>query len=645
VIGYTALSYWAFGDKVHGGAVELTAGGRDGMAKIIASASARRRCAGGARRDFRWAAIFAFAALFWTRTAIAADELVLQLHGPAQFEFAGYYAALWRDFYKEAGLSVEIRPGAARGRPAVDAIREVTEGRAQLGTGPATQLVIRTAQGQSLLLLAPIFQASGAALFYRADADLPSPAALTNVKLGRLPASDSLDIELMASLKAEGIDPGKLKSVPLEAGQTLPALADRSVDAVMGSAWDFPWQARERGLALKSFNPADYRVEFYGGTLFTTQHYGKTQPDIVRRFREASLKGWDNALQHPDEIIARLLTSPPPPAAGGDPAGFARYQAELARRLARYPEVPLGHTNPERWARIEASLLSSGALLRTVDADSFVYDPDADSRNSNDLRSLLLLGAAVLVAVVLGAVLVWRGRRRAAAVPFSTSVRMIAGPVEKPASERESFEESTTVEPEAMPAAPREEPAPVMTPVTVADFTPPPAGRSNVVDLNQVLSRFERTLRQRMPTRINLRLSLLPELWRCRTDPRVVRKLVLDLTTAAVGDIEADGSLIVGTRNFSFDEGNLGDFPGARSGEYVRVTVRDNGPGLSPEALDQVFEPGVTPRPAVAIAEPIMRSLGGFTRVESAEGVGTAVHLYFTRSTEAARAKLAKAAE
>src|SRR5258708_28505171 len=379
------------------------------MAKIIASALASRRYAGVARGGGCRVAIVALAALFCIRAAAAADDVVLQLHGPAQFEFAGYYAALWRDFYKEAGLSVEIRPGAARGRPAVDAIREVTEGRAQLGTGPATQLVTRTAQGQSLLLLTPIFQASGAALFYRADADLPSPAALINAKLGRLPASDSLDIELAASLKAEGIDPGKLKSVPLEAGQTLPALADRSVDAVMGSAWDFPWQARERGLALKSFNPADYRVEFYGGTLFTTQHYGKTQPDIVRRFREASLKGWDYALQHPDEIIARLLTLPPPPAAGGDPGGFARYQAELARRLARYPEVPLGHTNPERWARIEASLLSSAALLRTVDTDSFVYDPDADSRNRNDLRSLLLLGAAAVGAAFFRPLPVWAG--------------------------------------------------------------------------------------------------------------------------------------------------------------------------------------------------------------------------------------------
>ena len=44
--------------------------------------------------------------------AHAAEKLVLQLHRPAQFEFAGYYAALWQGFYREAGLEVEIKPGA-----------------------------------------------------------------------------------------------------------------------------------------------------------------------------------------------------------------------------------------------------------------------------------------------------------------------------------------------------------------------------------------------------------------------------------------------------------------------------------------------------------------------------------------------------
>ena len=49
--------------------------------------------------------------------AAAADPLVLQLRGPAQFQYAGYYAALWQGFYAEAGLTgwVEKKLGWFRG--------------------------------------------------------------------------------------------------------------------------------------------------------------------------------------------------------------------------------------------------------------------------------------------------------------------------------------------------------------------------------------------------------------------------------------------------------------------------------------------------------------------------------------------------
>jgi ABC-type nitrate/sulfonate/bicarbonate transport system substrate-binding protein len=349
--------------------------------------------------------------------ANAEDKLVLQLHGPAQFEFAGYYAALWQGFYRDAGLTVEIKPGPGRGETPIDPVREVTEGRAQFATGTA-ELVIRAAQGLPLLLLAPIFQESGAAVYYRADAEFGSPGALAKAKLGRLPASDILDIELVTALKAEGLDPGKLRSVPLSPGspgQTVAALADRSVDATIGSAWEVPFLARDKGVALKSFNPADYRVEFYGDTLFTLRRLARAEPHTVRSFRAASLKGWDYALQHPDEIAARLVAELPRPAGIADAAGFARYQSGVARRLARHPDVALGHSNPDRWNRIETSLIGVGALLRTTGADDFVYDPDAEARSRTDLRAFVILGATLAGGL---AVTLWLWlRRRGQAVP------------------------------------------------------------------------------------------------------------------------------------------------------------------------------------------------------------------------------------
>jgi ABC-type nitrate/sulfonate/bicarbonate transport system substrate-binding protein len=583
------------------------------------------------------AAMAVVAALAAANLADAAEKVVLQLHGPAQFEFAGYYAALWKGFYDQAGLSVEIKPGeakagAGRGAASADPVREVTEGRAQFGTGGG-EVVVRTAQGQPLLLLAPIFQRSGAGIYYRAEDDLASPGALADVKVGRLPASDPLDIELVTALKAEGIDPEKLKSVPLEPGQEVAALVDGRVEAVPGSAWDLPWRAHENGLTAKVINPADYRVEFYGDTLFTLRRFADAKPEVVRAFRAASLKGWEYALTHQDEIADRLLAELPRLAAISDPAGFMKYQAELARALARFPAVALGHSNPDRWNRIQMALLQSGAVLRTADPAEFVYDPDAAARSRTDHRAIALLAGALGLVVLATLWLLLRRRRRperAVAAPGAAAA--------SPTSTAAAAETAGATASRSGAIAATSPPRPVV-PAKTAQTGPAPT------DLNAVVTRLERTLRQRVPRRVAFRLSLLPELWQCRVDPQAVRALVLDLVDAAAAELKGKGDLVVGTRNYAFTEANLAATPGAQPGEYVRVTVRDNGSGLSDEALDKVFDAAATTRPSAALAKATMQRLGGFVRIESAESVGTAIHLYFPRASEKATAKPAAAAE
>lgn len=562
-----------------------------------------------------FAAALVLALFALPRGGRAAEAVVLQLSGPATFEFAGYYAALWQGYYREAGLDVTIRPGALRGQAPVDATREVIEGRAQFGTG-SIQLVIRKAQGLPILLVAPIFQQSGAAVYYRADSDFSSPAALVNARLGRLAASDILDIELATALRAEGIDPARTKSLTINADQIVPALADHTIDAAVGSAWVVPWQAHERGVVLKSFNPANYRVEYYGDSLFTMQPYAATEPDTVRGFREATLKGWEYALHHSDDMINRLIADKPGEPAVADIAGFDRYQADVAKRLSRYPEIPLGYSNTDRWTQIEAGMLGAGVLTRSADLTSFVYEPGSSAPPSSGYGKLIgLLAAAVLAAIALAAA-GWYGARLVRAL-----WRRPPQVQRRPATNADEGE--APVEPEAPVVAVRRPkrapPAPTPLP-----FPAP-------TDLNDVLTPLERRIRQRVRGKVRCRFSLVEGLWPCRTQGGMVAATVLELVDAANATMDADGTLIVGTRNFNFDENNIADFPGGQLGAYARITVRDSGPGLSDDAFEHILDPARTSRPAIARASAVMERLGGFVRVESAEGVGTAVHLYFAR--------------
>jgi ABC-type nitrate/sulfonate/bicarbonate transport system substrate-binding protein len=536
--------------------------------------------------------------------------LILQLNGPAEFRYAGYFAALWEGFYKDSGLTVEIRPGSVPDAAQIDPANEVTLGHAQFGVG-SMRLVTRAAQGQPLLLLAPIFQSSGAEIYYRADGDFASPGALVKAKVGRLPATSALDMELATALRGDGVDPAKIHSVPVTPDKAVAALADRTVDAIPGSAWSFPWFARDHNVAVKYIDPGDYRIEFYGDTLFTQDRFAEANPALVRRFREASLKGWAYALDHPDEIAGRLASELPPPPGITDPAAFAKYQVTVAKVLSRYPAIALGHSSLERWTRIEDSLAAAGSLVRTASASRFIYDPGGRAPSPVDWRDAAIVTLAVLLVAAVIVAATRRRRPAATATPSLPAPTVVPSPLPTPPPEM-AAEIAAGIKPEPpSPAPPPEPPSPT--------------------DLNEILKALEPKIRDRVPIGASFRLSVIDTLWPCRTDREGVSALVLDLVGAAVAGMKKTDTLIVGTRNAGFTSENIGEVVGGKVGEFARITVRDSGPGLSETQLERIFDPATTARAAVAAAWPAMNRLGGYVRVESAEGVGTAIHLYFLR--------------
>jgi ABC-type nitrate/sulfonate/bicarbonate transport system substrate-binding protein len=585
----------------------------------------------------RWVLHAACLALVLTATssggAIAADKIVLQLHREPQFAFAGYYAALWKGFYREAGLEVEIKPGTPPGATPIDPVREVTERRAQFGTG-SSQLLIRTAPGLPLLLLAPIFQQSGTAVYYRADGDFSAPHALLSAKIGRPPPSNFLDVELRTALHSEGIDPDKLRSVSIEPGQAIAALADHRIDAVIGSVWEFPWQARERSVALKSYDFA-FRPEFYGDGLFALQRFANADPATTQRFREASVKGWEYALQHPDEIAARIVAELPGQVLVSDPAGFARYQSEVARKLARFPDVPLGQSNSERWNGIQQSLIAIGAISRPVDLDAFIYNPDAVAGGFPYRLVLLILGAGAVCAFFVAADRFWWRRLRSRAVSaeaFNAAeirkrIAASLNHIRPVALARPGLTRLRTVAHDGFDRARK-----IARRLAASTAGGGPALRP--IDLNVTLTGLEGLMRRRLPEVVSYRLSLLPEPRFCHAVSNAVTAMIRDLVAEAANDMPNGGELVLGTRQCTIDHAAAVEFPGSAPGDYVRVTVKDSGCGLSAERLEHIFYPETTVRPAVAAAWQLTHRLGGFAAVESAEGVGTAVHLYFRRAVE-----------
>ena len=95
------------------------------------------------------------------------DDVTLQLRWDHQFQFAGYYAALWQGYYEDAGLNVTIKSALSEDGQILSATREVSEGSAQFGVG-AADILVANDQGADLVVSAVIFQQSASA-FYALD--------------------------------------------------------------------------------------------------------------------------------------------------------------------------------------------------------------------------------------------------------------------------------------------------------------------------------------------------------------------------------------------------------------------------------------------------------------------------------------------
>ena len=103
------------------------------------------------------------------------------------------------------------------------------------------------------------------------------------------------------------------------------AVHDDVTDAFAGYGLDVLWQASRMGIALRRLRPATYGADFYGDTLFTREDIARESPGLVRRFLEASAKGWVYALQ--DGLLRDLECTA---------TGITEVDAACARALATY---------------------------------------------------------------------------------------------------------------------------------------------------------------------------------------------------------------------------------------------------------------------------------------------------------------------
>ncbi|KMY65764.1 hypothetical protein AAU61_20225 [Desulfocarbo indianensis] len=161
------------------------------------------------------------------------------------------------------------------------------------------------------------------------------------------------------------------------------------------------------------------------------------------------------------------------------------------------------------------------------------------------------------------------------------------------------------------------------------------------VDLNHEIRQAAEILERTIPKMITIETRLAADLHPVSGDPSQLEQILLNLGSNARDAMPEGGKLIFQTENLVLDEEFCQRNPGLRPGPHVLLTVSDSGHGMTPEVLEQIFNPFFTTKPVgqgtglgLSMVYGICKTHGGHVTCESRPGKGTAFAIYLPAAPE-----------
>jgi len=159
-----------------------------------------------------------------------------------------------------------------------------------------------------------------------------------------------------------------------------------------------------------------------------------------------------------------------------------------------------------------------------------------------------------------------------------------------------------------------------------------------VVDVNAIIEDMERLLRPLIGENIELVTQLSPDTTHTRADAGQLEQVLMNLVVNAKDAMPDGGRIAIQTRTITLDDAHPGDKTFIRRGDYVMISVSDNGIGMDKETQSRIFEPFFTTKEkgkgtglGLSTVYGIAKQSGGYLMVESEPGCGATFIIYLPR--------------
>lgn len=223
----------------------------------------------------------------------------MQLQWTHQAQFAGYYVALEKGFYRDQGLEVTIIPGG----PGVEPAEQLVRGEVDFASLWLSAALSRSERERALVNVAQIVNTSNLVLASR-QGDIVGPSQLTGKKISIW--GGDFRIPYLAWFQAENLQP---EILPQYYSVNLFLL--KGVDACAAMYYNEVHMFFQTGLDtgdIRLFFLKDYGFGFPEDGIYATQNMLQEHPQTVRSFRSASLAGWRYASAHPEEALDIVMS-------------------------------------------------------------------------------------------------------------------------------------------------------------------------------------------------------------------------------------------------------------------------------------------------------------------------------------------------
>jgi NitT/TauT family transport system substrate-binding protein len=283
-------------------------------------------------------------------------KIVLPMGYIPNIQFAPFYVAIQKGYFRDAGIEIEFDY-----KFETDGIKLVGAGELPFALVSGEQVLLARAQGLPVEYVTAWYQQYPVSVVARSELGILIPQDLKGKKIGLPGLFGANYVGLRALL---------FKAHMSESDVTLDSIGFNQVDlmaagqqdVVVGYAANEPIQLRARGIPVTEIRVADY-VELASNGILASEKVIKENPELVRAFVGAFLKGLSDTIKNPDEAF-KISESYVPNFADLDP----KVQKQvLETSIEQWKTDRPGYSDPQAWENMQDVLLEAGLINEKLD--------------------------------------------------------------------------------------------------------------------------------------------------------------------------------------------------------------------------------------------------------------------------------------